>query len=216
MAEKSIRYLIIPGWHGSSPEHWQSHWHRILPGAVRLEQDDWVRPEPGAWTGALDAAVQQLSAHSVVLVAHSLGCVTVARWANAGTQTAAHVSGALLVAPADVERQDAAPALRGFGPVPMRALPFPSVLVGSTDDHAATADRAIAFGRAWGSATTILERAGHINVDSGHRRWEAGLRFLHQLQQITRPDSPRIAHARQNRFTPWNGDARELWPNLCI
>ena len=32
------RYLILPGWQGSGPDHWQTHWQRLLPDARRVEQ----------------------------------------------------------------------------------------------------------------------------------------------------------------------------------
>jgi hypothetical protein len=37
-------------------------------------------------------------------------------------------------------------------------------------------------GRDWGSETAILPGAGHINVASGHRRWEQGFASLYRLQ----------------------------------
>ncbi|WP_257011042.1 alpha/beta hydrolase, partial [Pseudomonas aeruginosa] len=42
---------------------------------------------------------------------------------------------ALLVAPADVERESCAEALRNFAPISREPLPFPSVLVGSDNDQ---------------------------------------------------------------------------------
>ena len=30
--------LIVPGLYNSGPDHWQSHWERDLPGAVRVER----------------------------------------------------------------------------------------------------------------------------------------------------------------------------------
>lgn len=185
MDNEHTQYLIVPGWHGSEADHWQSHWHRTLPGAHRLEQRDWIEPQLDEWVDALDRQLHALNGRQVILVAHSLGCITVAQWArNADADALRRVAGALLVAPADVERDSAAPALRNFGPVPLEHLPFPSVLVGSTDDAAASAERAILFGRAWGSKITMLSNAGHINVRSGHTRWEAGFRYLYQLQQL--------------------------------
>lgn len=44
MRNQSIRYLIVPGWQGSSDDHWQSHWQRSLPNSARVEQDDWLTP----------------------------------------------------------------------------------------------------------------------------------------------------------------------------
>jgi predicted alpha/beta hydrolase family esterase len=185
MDNDQTRYLIVPGWHGSDADHWQSHWHRTLPGAHRVEQRDWIEPVLAEWVATLDAHIRALQGRHIILVAHSLGCITVAHWArNADEETLRRVAGALLVAPADVERDGAAPALRNFAPVPLEHLPFPSVVVGSTNDHAASAERIILFGRAWGSKITMLNNAGHINVRSGHTRWEAGFRYLYQLQQL--------------------------------
>jgi predicted alpha/beta hydrolase family esterase len=94
------------------------------------------------------------------------------------------VSGALLVAPADVERESGHAALRNFAPIALDALPFPSVLVGSDNDLACSPQRALQLGRAWGAETLILPQAGHINVKSGHGAWEAGYRHLFRLQHL--------------------------------
>lgn len=177
-----VRYLIVPGWQGSSAEHWQSHWQQVLPECARVEQDDWLLPQRQAWIAQLE---RQIAAdrRPIVLIAHSLGCVTVAHWAaQAEPALLARVRGALLVATADVERRDCPAALRNFAPMPRTALPFSSVLVGSSNDPAADAQRAVLFAQQWGSAAVILPEAGHINVQSGHHRWEQGFAWLYQLQ----------------------------------
>lgn len=177
-----VRYLIVPGWQGSPAGHWQSHWQQVLPACTRVEQDDWLLPQRQAWVAQLE---RQIAAdrRPVVLIAHSLGCITVAHWAaQAAPALLARVRGALLVAPADVERADCPAALRNFAPLPGAALPFASVLVGSSNDHAATASRALEFAQSWGSDSVILPGAGHINVQSGHHHWEQGFAWLYQLQ----------------------------------
>ncbi|NNG65386.1 alpha/beta hydrolase, partial [Pseudomonas fragi] len=92
------------------------------------------------------------------------------------------VRGALLVAPADVERPACAPALRNFAPIPRQPLPFPSQIVSSDNDSAVSAPRAMEFARQWGAKIGIISGAGHINVKSGHQRWEQGFAFLYRLQ----------------------------------
>jgi len=184
MTHNHVHYLIVPGWHGSEDEHWQSHWERSLPQASRVQQRDWVNPSLEEWVESLNQHIRQTSGR-IVLIAHSLGCITVAHWARqADSGLLAKISGALLVAPADVERVQCPAALAGFAPIPIQTLPFPSVLVGSTNDSAATAERAYAMGRAWGAQVTVLANAGHINVKSGHGAWEAGFRYLYQLQAL--------------------------------
>ncbi|OEC38367.1 alpha/beta hydrolase [Pseudomonas sp. 1D4] len=182
MRSQAIRYLILPGWQGSPDDHWQSHWERTLPNAQRVEQADWDQPDRVAWVAALERAIDA-ERTPVILVAHSLGCVTVAHWAaQAGPDVLRRVRGALLVAPADVERPGCPDALTGFAPIPRTALPFPTLLVGSDNDHAASPQRALQLARDWGAEPALLAGAGHINVKSGHQRWEQGFAYLYRLQ----------------------------------
>src|SRR5690554_5855926 len=160
MTRSTPHYLIVPGWQGSPAEHWQSHWQRLLPNSARVEQDDWMRPRQRDWVQRLEAAIER-SAGPVILIGHSLGCVTIAHWASqAPAALLERVRGALLVAPADVERNDCPAALLNFAPLPVQRLPFPSLLVGSSNDHAATAPRALLFAQYWGSTAVILPQAG--------------------------------------------------------
>ncbi len=182
MRNESIRYLIVPGWQGSPQDHWQTHWQASLPNSARVEQADWYAPQREAWVGALEEAVNADDT-PVILIAHSLGCVTVAHWAeHAPRASLRKVRGALLVAPADVERPTCNTALRNFAPIPRHLLPFPSQIVSSDNDPAVSVPRAMDMARDWGSEAGFLTGAGHINVKSGHQRWEQGFAYLYRLQ----------------------------------
>ena len=182
MRSASIRYLIVPGWQGSPDNHWQSHWQRSLPNSVRVQQLDWLTPQRGDWVAALDQAIVA-ERSPVILIAHSLGCITVAHWAAQASPSALRqVYGALLVAPADVERPTCAAALRNFAPISTQPLPFPSQVVSSDNDPAVSVPRALALASAWGAEVGLLSNAGHINVKSGHERWEQGFAYLFRLQ----------------------------------
>ena len=182
MRNQTIRYLIVPGWQGSADEHWQSHWQRSLPNSARVEQADWLKPKREDWVAELQRSIAS-DPRPTILIAHSLGCITVAHWAaQAPVESLRRVRAALLVAPADVERANCPPALQNFAPIPQHSLPFPSQLVGSDNDTAASAARAIEMARDWGSDVAILSGAGHINVKSGHQRWEQGFAYLYRLQ----------------------------------
>lgn len=184
MRNEAIRYLIVPGWQGSPAEHWQSHWQASLPNGSRVEQADWLAPQREQWVAALHTAIASSSA-PVILIAHSLGCITVAHWAaQAAPALLQRVHGALLVAPADVERPACPAALRNFAPIPRQSLPFPSQVVGSDNDPAVSAPRALQLARDWGADAGILSGAGHINVKSGHHRWEQGFAYLYRLQRL--------------------------------
>ena len=174
-----MRVLIVPGWNGSGPDHWQTIWER-KNGYQRLYQRDWQKPEVEEWTSRLEAAISR-RAGGVVLVAHSLGCLTVGRWAALYPRSASQVKCAFLVAPPDVgSRPDCPPPLRRFA-ARGSALPFPSVLVASENDPYGTMKFAKETARGWKSRLVSAGYAGHINVDSGHGPWPEGAQLLREL-----------------------------------
>jgi uncharacterized protein len=177
-----MSFLIIPGWAGSGPEHWQSHWERELDDARRVEMPDWFAPRRAGWVATLDVAIRAAPTPPI-LIAHSLGCLAVAHWA-AAADAARLVSGALLVAPADLDRAGCPALLLDFAPVPRARLPFPARLVASDDDPHATLDRAQRIAADWGASLTVLRGAGHINSDAGFGRWREGRELLADLGPI--------------------------------
>ena len=181
--------LIVPGLFNSGPAHWQSHWERALPNAVRVDQSDWERPTLGEWTASLAEAVRQNP--GAVLVGHSLGCALIAHLAKVNGGRG--IAGALMVAPAEVNANGAAGRLlEGFSPMPRQRLPFASTVAASHNDPFVEIERAEAFAQSWGSRFVDLGLAGHINVDSGHGPWIEGRALLDELIS-------RIASAAQPR-----------------
>ena len=172
--------LIVPGWRNSGPEHWQTLWQARLPHAMRVEQDDWLLPTRQAWVQRLSDTILAQSS-PVVLVAHSLGCITVA---HLPPEAAARVQAALLVAPADPERRG---QLADFAPVPYLPLPYRSMVVASDNDTYCPVRLATAYARAWGSDLVKLMNAGHINVTSGHGAWPLGWGLLMGLLAESEP-----------------------------
>jgi hypothetical protein len=180
--------LILPGYGDSGPDHWQSHWERADPAFRRVMQDDWLLPKLADWVSRLEEEARACVTPPV-LVAHSLACPLVAHWA---TRPGARAAGALLVAPADVDSPaHTADEVRNFSPIPLVPLPFPSIVVTSTDDPFVTPARAAAFARAWGSRLVTFERAGHLNADAGFGPWPEGRRLLAELTRSERHRSRR-------------------------
>lgn len=176
----STSIIIVPGWRDSGPGHWQTLWAERLPQARRVVQDDWHTPTRSAWVARLEETVLEQPG-PVVIVAHSLGCITTA---HMNPEAAARVRGALLVAPADPERRA---VLSDFAPVPYAALPYRSILVASSNDPYCPIRLAGAYARAWGSEFVRLQNAGHINVDSGHGEWPLGRALLQSLTEVEQP-----------------------------
>lgn len=170
--------LILPGWQGSGPDHWQSRWERIY-GYARVEQHDWMRPLRGDWTVQLEEAVLA-SPGPVVLVAHSLGCALASWWA-AHSRHARRVRGALLVAPPELGRDDLRQQLPGWAPYARERLPFPAVVVASRDDPCCSFEKAQSLADSWGARFIDLGERGHINVESGLGDWPDGMALLQPL-----------------------------------
>lgn len=169
-----MRFVIVPGINGSGGDHWQSIWQAEWGSAAsRIVPGSWDEPEVDDWCVALDRAVA--GATDVVLVAHSLGCVTAIEWA---ARTRPAVRGVFLVAPPDTAGPDfpaEASTFTKLNPVP---LEVPGLLVTSEDDPYCTTDAADRLAEAWRVDHVSAGPVGHINSTSGLGRWEFGRALL--------------------------------------
>ena len=173
-----MKILIVPGLNGSDPGHWQTLWEEKY-GGERVNQRDWENPDLAEWIGMLNAAVTA-GAERTVIIAHSLGCLTVAHWAHSYPENTGQIQCALLVAPPDLESSSYIPeTLRRFAT--HNAIPFPSVLVGSENDHYMTLAFVRRLAEHWGSRFVNAGAVGHINLDSGHGPWPQGETLLTDL-----------------------------------
>src|SRR5258708_11447396 len=178
--EPAASVLVLPGWQNSGPLHWQTLWEQEFPTFRRVQQQDWDSPRREDWVKKISEEVGRAPA-PIVFAAHSLGCIALAHWAQAAPGQTSRVKGALLVAPADVDHL--AQPIRNFSPVPLRLLPFPSIVVASSNDPYVSLDRACEFARAWGSKLEEAGPAGHLNSESGLGDWPEGKRFLRTLME---------------------------------
>jgi predicted alpha/beta hydrolase family esterase len=181
--------LIVAGLWNSGPQHWQTHWERKYSKWQRVAHRDWNAPGRDEWVAELDAAIAACEGRPI-LVAHSLGCMLVAQWAQwacAQGGSPLKIAGAFLVAPSDVEAPSYPAAVNGFAPIPMDRLLFPSMVVASTNDEYVTIERSRAFARAWGSKLVEIGDAGHINGDAGYGPWPEGERMLEAFCSTLQP-----------------------------
>ncbi len=169
--------LILPGIGNSGPQHWQTLWEQHHPDFQRVNQRDWIRPVCDEWVDVLDTAVSACPS-APVLVAHSLACLLVAHWASRSTRA---IQGALLVAVPDPDAPAFPADARGFSPLPMRPLPFPSIVVASADDSFGSLAHAKHCAASWRSDFIEIGAAGHINADSGLGDWNEGYALLQRL-----------------------------------
>jgi predicted alpha/beta hydrolase family esterase len=193
--------LLVPGLNGSGPGHWQTIWDETDAACSKVDLADCSDPHRNTWINNLNMAIHQAK-RPVVLVAHSLGCLAVAWWAQfeqrEWTQRgdSSPVIAALLVAPPEVDFFPLDERVSRFAPTPRTALPFPSRLVASRDDPWIGFHTAQELARRWGSEFVDAGEVGHINADSQLGEWTFGREQLSALLQIsadTRPTPPAAA-----------------------
>lgn len=180
--------LIIPGLRSSGPMHWQTWLERRVTGSVRIAQRDWNDPHLPDWASRVRREITQTTGR-VFIVAHSFGALAAVQ---AASDHAERIAGALLVAPADPERFGVAEFL------PTKTLPFPVILVASTNDPWISLDAAKNWSGLWGAEIVNLGAAGHINAEAGFGPWPEGLALLERLRRAAefRSASERLAALR--------------------
>lgn len=182
MTQASI--LVLPGRGNSGPDHWQTYWEAQDERFERVLQREWTTPEKDEWVRHL-AQVLAARQAPVILVAHSLAVALVnqlaAAWPDLYPDTPLPVAGALLVGPSDTEATDYPPGPVGFAPMPLRRLPFPSIVVASTNDPRVTLERARFFADAWGARLEVAGALGHMGSDARLADWPQGKQWLEAL-----------------------------------
>ena len=183
MRTSDVDIIIVPGLSGGTPDHWYSRWEQKLPTARRVVQADWHHPNLESWTDRLVTAVE-IASRPVILVAHSLGVLTVV---HAAHRISERVVGAFLVAPPSAE------VLRGidsvdaaFASIPTKPLPFPAVLIANRNDERASWEASLAMAESWHVELVDAGVSGHLNNESGHGPWPEGLmRFAGFLKNLS-------------------------------
>lgn len=181
-AASSPETLIIPGLAGSPEGHWQHIWSEERERSRFVVQDNWDTPDIEHWKARLERVL--IESEGAYLVAHSLGCVLVAKMFD--SRAVEKIRGALLVAPCDLAATETIhPRLISFGDMPQERLPFPSVLVGSRNDPYMSEERARHFAEAWGARFADMGYVGHINRASGFGRFSRGYQLFDNLVAST-------------------------------
>lgn len=170
-----MRNMInLPGMGGSDQLHWQTRWEMKGLPFTRFQPESWVRPELNDWLNALEREVSAASSPPV-LVAHSLSCLLIAHWAQ---KTQLEIRGAFLVAVPDPASPAFPKSATAFGELQLHPLPFPSMVIASTNDPYGTAIYACDRAAVWESEYVEIGECGHINSMSGLGDWPEGLALL--------------------------------------
>ncbi|MCE5990180.1 MULTISPECIES: alpha/beta hydrolase [unclassified Pseudomonas] len=178
--------LIVPGLRDHVAEHWQT----LLAGRLaKVRSVPPLRVDGLCCTARVEAIQRELDQieGEVILVAHSAGVLMVAHWAARYRRP---IKGALLAAPPDLSAQWPAHypsptslAERGWSPLPLEPLPFPSIVAASSNDHLASLSAASTLAQGWGSELVALGAVGHLNPASGFGPWPQAEAFIQRLDQ---------------------------------
>jgi uncharacterized protein len=170
--------VILHGWQGSPPEHWQSWLAERLAGEHEVRYPALPNPdEPvvAEWIASLEETVAGLPADGYDLVGHSLGALL---WLHrvARGPVEPRPARVLLVAPPTPHLT--VPELAAWSPVPLdaeavRRAAGGTILVCGDDDPYCPEGAALAYGRPLKLPTTVLPGGGHVNVEAGYGPWPA-------------------------------------------
>jgi hypothetical protein len=165
-----MRFIILHGYAGSGPGHWQT-WlaHRLRAAGHDVAYPDLADPTAprlDRWLAALEAL---RAGEEDVVLCHSLACCLWLHHRARGGTPAARV---LLVAPPHPEPM--MDELAGFFPVPLDPrLATGARIVCSDADPWCPAGAAARFGAALQVPVDVLQGAGHVNPETGYGPWPA-------------------------------------------
>jgi predicted alpha/beta hydrolase family esterase len=170
--------VILHGWGGSGPEHWQTWLADRLAAEHEVRYPDLPSPDAPVlddWLAALDTALAGLPADGYDVLCHSLAVLLWLHRAARGP-VPSRPSRVLLVAPPTP--RTTIPELASFVPVPLavdavRGSADGTVLVCADDDPHCPEGAAVAYGRPLKLPVTVLPGAGHINAAAGYGPWPA-------------------------------------------
>jgi predicted alpha/beta hydrolase family esterase len=176
-----VPVVVLHGWEGSGPEHWQT-W---LVAQLRETGRDVRYPTLGnpdvpavdEWLASMRAAIADLPPDGYDVVAHSLAAVL---WLHHTLDPADSPRPARVVLVAPPSPATTAPEIAAMFPIRLdidavRRAADGTVLVGSDDDPWCPEGITAAYGLPLKIATTVLPGAQHINTDSGYGPWPAML-----------------------------------------
>ena len=181
-------FLILHGWGGNKPAHWQEHLAAKLTAAgktvVYPKMPEPTAPNLEAWQACLAETLSSIEAtyggSEVTVLAHSLGCINWLVYTAAHPATEPLADRVLLVAPPYVVPEippiDVPPGVTRFFPPPvapdaLKAACANTILVASDNDDYATVDQSAGLAQKLGIDMHVLKRAGHISPYYGYGEW---------------------------------------------
>jgi len=181
-------FLILHGWGGNKPAHWQEHLAAGLKGAGKIvrypKMPEPAAPNLSAWQVALGEEITSIAAEypgaRVAVLAHSLGCINWLHYVARSGVASPIAERVLLVAPPYIVPQlppiDVPPGVTEFFPPPISpgsikiAASTTDMIASDTDDYA-TFDQSSGYAQKFEIPIHLLKGAGHISPYYGYGEW---------------------------------------------
>ena len=200
-------FMLLHGWGGNKPEHWQEHLYTGLKEAGETvyypKMPNPAAPDLASWLRRAQEELETVAVKSpgapLTVLAHSMGSITWMHLAAAngpnGKQLADRV---LLVAPPYILPEapplDAPASVTAFFPPPfvpaaIRAAGRETVLVASDTDDYATFDQSSGYAAKLEVPVHLLKGAGHISPYYGYGEWPWVLEWC--LRRADLPPQPK-------------------------
>lgn len=177
--------LILHGWGGNKPAHWQEHLYSALVAeGVKVhypKMPDPTAPNLAAWQAKLAEELAEIPSDArLTVVCHSLGAINWFHYAATATDVRVVADRVLLVAPPyvipEIPPTDAPPGVSSFFPPPLSTEGIAKVakdtqIVASDSDDYATFEQTKAYSDRLGIPIHLLAGAGHISPYWGYGEW---------------------------------------------
>jgi predicted alpha/beta hydrolase family esterase len=201
-------FLILHGWGGNKPAHWQEHLVLKLQEAGKTvrypKMPEPTAPDLHAWQSTLSAEIEAIRLDHpnalLTVLAHSLGSINWLHYTASRSFTSPIAERVLLVAPPYVVPQlppiDVPPGVTGFFPPPIapasvRAASNATDMIASDTDDYATYDQSSGYAQKFEIPIHILKGAGHISPYYGYGEWPWVLEWC--LRSADLPPQPKPA-----------------------
>lgn len=165
-------FLLLHGWGGNSPDHWQNHLAEYLleseANVIYPHFPDPELPQKTDWLKTLEDALSEVETKNLVVLAHSLGCIIWLHYLEKYPQT--NIQKGYLVAP---PRTDCGLlAIQNFYPLPKPNLNEQNYqIIGSNNDPYIPQAEFETLAKETKIRFHFLKDAGHINPLMGYGKW---------------------------------------------